>query len=382
MILEIFTFIIISQWTFLSTYNILSVLGYLFKPTTEKSTKKLDYMNLVTVSIANKGVAGALLDNIEHHSNKFPKLKRYIVIDEGAELTLNLQQLEKEYNFELVIVPKNFKCEAIAKGRAIEYFNRTKVNEGDWYGFIDDDNKILDDTFLYEIPKYERLGYTFANPILKPRKGDSWFSYYADWIRYLDDLCSFALFTGILGKPLIGIHGELLLVQGHTLKKVGFNRKTITEDYAFSRELHRRGYRCWQTETNVSILSPHSMQDFIKQRKRWYRGLVKDFWSARLSMRIMTGIKLLSWKVGIISSWAFVFLWWFIDMNVYLKIYTAIGMSYYIVAYGLGAWNTKGLHRKIGVLLAIPIFSVLENLAPWYYNLRKSDKNKFEVIKK
>ena len=380
--LELIIGIIKLQWLLISLLVIFGVvIGFLFKPATEKATRRLNDFNLVVVSIANNGVKNALLDNLEYHYKKFKEYKRYLVIDEGAELQTELQSLQNRYNYKLVIVPKNFKIKAIAKGRAIEYFNRIYVKDESWYGFIDDDNKILDDAFLYEIPKYDKLGYSFANPILKPRKGDSWITYNADWIRYLDDRTLFSACTHMLKRPLIGIHGELLIVKGIALQDVTFNRKTITEDFAFAWELYWKNYKCWQSETIVSILSPHTMKDFLKQRNRWYKGLVKDVLSAKAPMLLITGTKLFTWSIGILSSWTFFILWFFIDMSWPLRIITLLGMSYFIWAYAYGIFHTKGWHRKVGVILLIPVYSVLENLAP-YYSLFKKGKDKFEVIKK
>jgi len=59
----------------------------------------------------------------------------------------------------------------------------------------------------------------------------------------MDDILIYRFFTGLLGKPLIGLHGDLLIVKGRVLKEIGFNRRTLTEDFEFASELIKRGYK-------------------------------------------------------------------------------------------------------------------------------------------
>ena len=82
-----------------------------------------------------------------------------------------------------------------------------------WYIFIDDDNLILDDIFLYEIPFYELKGYSPFNPVLKIRRGKSKLAFLMDYPIDYNDITIFGFFTGILKSPLIGMHDEMLGVK-------------------------------------------------------------------------------------------------------------------------------------------------------------------------
>jgi cellulose synthase/poly-beta-1,6-N-acetylglucosamine synthase-like glycosyltransferase len=376
-LIEIITDILVIQWSIISIFVILGLIGFLFYKSKKSNHKSKNY-EITIVSKASANVKNSLfrcLNNNKHFG--FINL----VIDEECELETELKKYCKDNKINLYIVPKNYNIKAIAKGRAIQYFIDTNVKDlYKWYIFIDDDNIIMDDTFLYEIDYYDNSEYKAFNAIIKPIKSSSNITYIADFLRYFDDLTIFRFGTGLLGKPINGMHGELLGVKGEVLKRIGFNRKTITEDFCFSRELIRANIKTWQSETIISILSPHNISDFIKQRKRWYKGNSKDVLDAPLIMKIFAGVKIYDWYIGIIGSWITLPLWFILPFNIplWLKLFTSIGMVYYIFAYFYGSFIfNKGLWR-LGFILT-PIFSIMENFSPHYWN---GSKHGFDVIRK
>jgi len=98
----------------------------------------------------------------------------------------------------------------------------SRMKDNEWYAFLDDDNILLDDKFTYEIPEYEKEGKLITNPIIVPRLGKSKISYVMDWIRNLDDKSIFRFFTGVVGKPYMGLHGELLCAREGRLQGCWF----------------------------------------------------------------------------------------------------------------------------------------------------------------
>ena len=244
--------------------------------------------------------------------------------------------------------------------------------------YIDDDNLIQTDDFLYEIPYYDKLGYKLSNGILKPRMGRSKLTYVADHLRYLDDMTIFRIGTGLLKKPLNGIHGELLIAKGDLLKEITFNRKTITEDFAFSREAYRNKVKIWQSSTEVSILSPHSIKDFIKQRNRWYKGIKEDIKTAPLLMKLFSGIRIIDWKIGIIGSWLLMPLWFLLQLPIYWVLFNLIGSVYYYSAYIWGVSKIKGFWNTLRYTYLIPLCGIMETVAPHFHSKNKG----FVVIDK
>ncbi len=374
LLLDIFTLFLAIHWSLISVYVILGWSAFLLYQV-KQSGKRATHVELVIVSKASSSVKESLFECIRYHLTTFGcDMTLNIVIDEGCDLEESVSQWVKDrLDCQLVIVPNEFQCEAIAKGRAMEYFIRNHVDSGKWYAFIDDDNKLLTDDFLYEVPYYEKKGYVCANGILKPRIGRSKLTYIADHLRWFDDLSLFRFGTGLLGSAINGIHGELLLCQGEVLKTVSFNRETITEDFAFARELIKKGYQFWQSKTVISILSPHSFLDFIKQRSRWYTGLARDVRSAEWKTMLFSGVRIASWKLSILGSWVLFPIWWFlIDLPLSVKLFCLVGALHYYIAYFVGVVSLKERWtQKWPFLLLVPLYSVMEAIPPHYHSKYK-----------
>lgn len=318
---------------------------FTYKP--RKSLLKSANYEIVVVSKADERVKNSLLEVVRYHLKKFGKLT--VVIDEGAPLTNTLKSIK---SLNLIIVPSSYRRDLVGKGRALNYFIENHVDDGKWYVFIDDDNLILDDTFLYEIPYYEEKGFVAGNGILLPRPGRSKIAYVMDWIRYVDDLTLYRFFTGLVSRPLLGLHGELLIVKGRVLKEVGFAFKSITEDFRFATELIKRGYKTWQSGTRVSIKSPNSLRDLVKQRGRWFKGMLSDIKYSPLPMKLIVGFRSLIWSFNFASTLLIVPLLAYVGL-----IWMLIpGSLYYLGSYAYGVYRS----RKPYMLLLIPFFGFIE----------------------
>jgi egghead protein (zeste-white 4 protein) len=333
----------------------------------ERSGERAENVRLVITTVAADHVATALRETLDHTTARFSDCEIFCVLDEGSDLQAEL--LDRD-DVTTVVVPESYDCEAVAKGRAINYFIETVVAEAPsyWYGFIDDDNRVLDDAFLYEIPHYEERGYRAMNPVLLPRRGRSVTTFMADHIRFVDDLSIYRLFTGVLGKPYLGFHGELLCARGDVLAEIGFDRETIVEDFAFALELVKRDVPVWQSATRVSILSPHDVTSFLKQRSRWYLGIARYLPKAPVASRVVVGARILTWTVAVASSWVFLPLWllgYGLAFPTWVVGLLAAGSLIYVSTIGLGARRVGGLEGA-GLLLLTPVYATLEHVVPLY----------------
>ncbi len=338
-------------WGIFSAYHVLGLIASkMYKPSS--SNKKID-AEIVIVSVANNKVRDSLMESMNHNS-KYGSIT--LLIDEDSEL---IDELRDVYN--TIVVPKWYRNDLIGKGRALNYFAENVARDDKWYIFFDDDNLLLDDYIFYEISEYDKRGYVAANPILIPRQGNSKMAYIMDWVRYFDDLLVFRFFTGLLGKPLIGMHGEMFTVKGSVLREIGYKHKTLTEDFRFACELVKKGYKTWQSRSRVSILSPNSIKDLSRQRGRWFNGLINDLSSTRLYMQIIVLIRLVAWIIGVFGSWAFAPLWIYFD-PFYYSIVGGI-IYWYIYIYGV---------KRLGdykYLVLIPIYGILESFS-WIKGIR------------
>lgn len=231
-----------------------------------------DEVEFVVVSKASREVLEVLLDTIKRIRRMFPAYRLWVVVDEGSEGLGTLSGLAGLHGFRLVVVPRWYD-RGKYKARALNYFIENYVKDGEWYVFLDDDSYPLDSRFLYElrdeIPVY--------NGILAPRRGSSLLAWLADAVRYYGDVSRMRLALRILGKPIYGLHGELLIAKGWALRRIGFDTDSVSEDTWFAAQAIKAGVKVGQVSTRVSILSPHSVRDLMVQRSRWLLGRLRDF---------------------------------------------------------------------------------------------------------
>lgn len=365
MFINALNYLALFVWGSFSFFVLLGLISLFYR--TPKAKKPCKWHRFVIVSVASHGVETALRHCIAHTRQYFPHSKIYLLIDEGAELQAEL----KENNSNIIIVPKEYRHDLLAKGRAINYFIETIVDPSFWYSFIDDDNLVMDNKFLHEIPIMDAKGYVATNPVLKARPGRSMLAHLMDAIRYFDDLTAFRFFTGVLRTPLLGLHGELMTVKGSVLKEIGFAHHSYTEDFRFAIEIVKKGYKVWQSESIVSIKSPNTIRDLLKQRGRWYKGIISDLPHATFLIQFIVGWRTLVWTVGIFGSWLFAFAW--IDFQHTSWILLPGGLYFWFVY----AW---GIHKQNawGYLPIIPIFGIIE-AGSFIFGIRHK---KFEVINK
>lgn len=191
-----------------------------------------------------------------------------------------------------------------------------------------------------------------------------------DFLRYFDDLTCFCFFTGLLKRPLTGLHSELLTIKGKVLKEIGFNHRSLVEDFHFASELVRRGYRTWQSSTKVSIKSPNSVGDLLRQRGRWFRGVVEDWKNCPALMKVVVGLRLALWTFGVLGSWALSPLW-----PLWMPFcFAAPGGLYYWVVYLYGVVKSKSPR----FFFLIPVFGILESVS-FFTGLKQKE---FVVIDK
>jgi cellulose synthase/poly-beta-1,6-N-acetylglucosamine synthase-like glycosyltransferase len=361
----------------------LGIIGSRYKPYTSKFKSK--NVEIVIVSIADERVKNSLFECINHTYNNFPNILISVIIDEGAQLTESLSTYINKYSLDndtinnygnsikeavrdgsdkgirLRVVPKDYRNDLIAKGRAINYFIENHVKDSKWYVFIDDDNLILDDNFLYEIPYYDLNGYSAFNPILKPRKGKSKLASIIDLTREYDDISIYRFFVGLIKSPLIGMHGEMLGVRGSVLKEIGFDFNSITEDFRFSIELVKKNMKTWQSKTKISIMSPNSLLDVIKQRGRVYKGITIDLRSAKSIVKIIMGLKLTLWLVAIFGSYLLSPIWFF--WSGYEMFVLLVGGIYPLAVFVYASKNAKDIKQILFSILLIPFIGVFDSLS-------------------
>jgi len=330
--------------------SFLGLLGYLLYRPKYQYGEKAKNVEFVIPSTADNKTLNSLRETVQQLHRKFSEYTIWVVVDEGNHVSLD--------GATLVTVPENFPGKR-CKGRALEYFRQNYVTTDKWYVFLDDDSIPADDIFLFEIPYYEQRGYVAANGILIPRKGRSALSFILDHLRYWDDIFLFRLTTGALKSPIIGLHGELLIVQGSVLRQVPFSTSSLVEDFVFAQVLIKHGYKTWQSKTLVSIKSPNNLKDFFKQRARWIKGIITELHRCRPISWFLITFRVVG---GIGSSIVFIPLWFIFPMVTPLATFGWFGTVYYLSSYIYGIIK----EGDFKYFLLLPIMGIFEPISVLY----------------
>jgi egghead protein (zeste-white 4 protein) len=123
----------------------------------------------------------------------------------------------------------------------------------------------------------------------------------ADVIRTGDDLGRFylAMRTGI---PLFGLHGSFIVVRNDVEQRVGFDlgpAGSVTEDAWWGCMQMAAGSRCRWVDGYFEEQAVQKVSDFLKQRRRWFCGLVRTVVHApaRFRYRALIGACTLAWAL-------------------------------------------------------------------------------------
>lgn len=374
-----------------SVFVIIGIVGSHYKA--ESAPTRANNVEFVIISQASRKVKNSLLDCISNTRIQFPWVPLSLVIDEGSELTDDLLRLvnvtqqqitttnlkdstivhQKESiiarqrhtskELKIIIVPDRYRKDLVGKGRAINYFiDGYVIDENKWYSFIDDDNIILDDKFLYEIPYYEERGYVAFNPNITARTGNSRFIRIMDFIRKYDDVTVFRFFTGLLGIPYIGMHGEMLTVKGSVLQEIKYDFYSITEDFRFTAELIKRKMKVWQSKTNICIKSANNINDILRQRGRWFKGISMDLKYCPPLMRMIVTSRMVLWIIAIFGTWALSPLWLSWGIHWQSELFIVSGAYPWIIFIYAIIKNKEPLY----CILFIPLFGILESISYWF----------------
>lgn len=217
----------------------------------------------------------------------------------------------------------------------------------------------------------------------------------ADSIRTGDDVGRF-YFQHRLGVTIFGLHGSFILVRSDVEREVGFDfgpEGSITEDSFWALEQMQLQRRCRWVDGYVAEQAPQSVNDFVKQRRRWFVGLAKVVTEAPVALR---------WRIPLAISTAVWSASWVGILYLYVNLFTGfavpdwvqlcgnVGFATYIATYVLGLHlNLENLpaqgRLRSAVLYAaqialIPVFAALE-AAGVIYGLVRAETG-FHVIRK
>ncbi|HVL93566.1 MAG TPA: glycosyltransferase family 2 protein, partial [Acidimicrobiales bacterium] len=217
----------------------------------------------------------------------------------------------------------------------------------------------------------------------------------ADMIRTGEDLGRFH-FQHRLGFTLFGLHGSFILVRNSVERAVGFDvgpEGSITEDAFWALRQMAAGRRCRWVEGCIVEQAPATVKDFVKQRRRWFSGLVRVilYAEAKVWIRIPLAISTTLWAV----SWLGL-VYTYVNLVTGFRTGTVVStlgdfaFSLYLVSYLVGLYaNLRDrpklpLARQAGLyalqVVLLPVFTLME-AAGVIYALVRPERG-FHVIRK
>jgi hypothetical protein len=329
-----------------------------------------------------------------------------VVAEESSEAINELEELRSDH-VRVLYVPSSFRTPGgtKAKARANSWLDLRRVEEGEsrddvWILHMDDDTAIGPDTaaacarFVISNrangsrtrralkPSRRTPKYLAQGVLTYPREfSHSRMVWLADAVRPASDLSVFRLTTGG-GRPLLGAHGELLLVRSDVETSIGwdFGRLlSITEDANFALLFsHRYPGRSDWFPARCYGSSPESFADLVTQRKRWSRGLlhVASNRLVPLRFRVLLGYALLTWVLGplqhvlvVLAVAAILGVRYTAPVQQWLLLPWALNMGVAVWTYLVGLRTNSHVSaqrvraRDWCALILIPLFSFIEGWA-------------------
>jgi egghead protein (zeste-white 4 protein) len=218
----------------------------------------------------------------------------------------------------------------------------------------------------------------------------------ADNVRTGDDLARF-YFQHRLGITIFGLHGSFIVIRNDIEKATGgFDfgpNGDITEDSFWAVKAMENGRRSAWVDGYLEEQSCMSILDFLRQRRRWFQGLVKVSLHApvKLRWRVCLGLNTILWglsPLGMAYTLGNFFHHVYISPIIVILAsfssaafvtFNVIGLKINMDEHGIMSRPRRFLLTICQVLL-IPVFSAMESFAALWAVCTPT--NGFQVVKK
>ena len=204
------------------------------------------------------------------------------------------------------------------------------------------------------------------------------------------------LVSMLIGVPLFGLHGSYIVVRNDVEKAVGFDVGavgSITEDAFWGCQQMEAGRRCRWVDGYLEEQCTQSVPDFMRQRRRWFNGLVKValYAPAKLRWRAVIGMRMSAWALAPVI-WIYTVAHFMVGGYVepWVRAVANGSFAVYITATVVGIQVNLDQHGTTGRirraswylmwLILLPAFSLVESASVACAIVKSS--NKFHVVQK
>lgn len=325
-----------------------------------------------------------------------------VVIDEGDNIALLPQH---DGDVRIITVPENYRTPKGSrfKARALHYaLQNSPISDQTWIVHLDEETQPTP-SGIKGICKFIRD----AESSQQFRIGQGGLLYHREWAKHPfltladvgrtgDDFARFYL-QHRLGVTLFGLHGSFIVVRNDIEKETGgFDfgpQGDITEDAFWAVKSMEQGRRCAWVEGYLEEQSCMSFADFLRQRRRWFQGLVKValYAPVKLRWRICLGVVTALWGL---APFAMLFtlgnLAHHVAVRPAIKLLASYSFATFATLYvtglkanmdehGIKDWRRRWF-LNAQILTLLPIFAAMEGLGVLWALLTPAKG--FQVVKK
>lgn len=325
-----------------------------------------------------------------------------VVIDEGENIFL-LPAQDKDVR--IIVVPKDYRApnNSRFKARALHYaLFHSEISDATWIVHLDEETQPTSSAikgickFIHreEMSPRPRIG---QGGLLYHRELEKHpFFTLADNVRTGDDFARF-YFQHRLGITIFGLHGSFIVIRNDVEKATGgfdFGRHgDITEDAFWAVRAMQDGWRCAWVEGYLEEQACLSFLDFLRQRRRWFRGLINVSLHApvKFRWRVCLGLNTMLWGV---APFAFMYTFGHLFYNVWINpvIRSLASFSFATFAtlyftglkanmdeHGITNWRMRAALTLLQIVL-LPVFSAMESMGVLWAMF--TPLKGFQVVKK
>jgi egghead protein (zeste-white 4 protein) len=384
------------------TFGLVGILRY-------KHPEELDSVKpineLVSLRIVSKGTNIEALTNTIRRCQKemaitplFPYIIE-VVVDSFDDSLPTANE-----NLVYIVVPKTYTTpnKSLYKARALQYaLNSSTLSDKSWIVHLDEETQLTSSGIKGScrmITEEEASG--------ELRIGQGAILYHREWrkhpfltladnVRTGDDFARF-YFQHSAGVTIFGMHGSYIVVRNDIERSIGFDfgpQGSITEDAFWALVAMESGRRCRWVEGYLEEQSTQSVGDFIRQRRRWFQGLVKvsRYAPVKRKWRVCLGINTVLWAIAPFAILYTIFhLFYGFSVAPWIQFLAnysfasfallyLIGLQANLDEYGITSW-IKRIGWYIAQVALLPVFSFLECMGVMAALLRPVAG--FHVVKK
>lgn len=259
----------------------------------------------------------ALERSIAESAAVLERLKVDYQIDVVTDIAV-AHKVESRLNTHFHVVPSDFTTGSNTKykARALHYMVEARkhpdhhsANHPDVWILHLDEESTVSESAIYGILEF------INNPANANKIGQGEIKYNAhkyasdllisatDSIRTGDDLGRFRFQYKLTKRPVFGMHGSFVLVPQAIERQIGFDlspKQSITEDAYFAFKAADRGVRFGWVNGYIREQSPFTVGDIMKQRRRWFNGLMFLAFDTEISLqtRFFLMLNMFLWTVA------------------------------------------------------------------------------------